>query len=142
MNSDDRSHLLLPILIKHLDNKDVIKQPGLQLHIVNVATELSEYVKQHASVTIVGAIADLIKHLRKCLQNSSESLSPEEGCDSCYTDLQCALENCISKLSCKVCNTAALISSDLVSLKELYFALLGWMFSLLIKVILIKILFA
>ncbi|GJS76902.1 protein semi-rolled leaf 2 isoform X1 [Tanacetum coccineum] len=116
---DDRSHLLLPILIKHLDNKDVIKQPVLQLHIVNVATELSEYVKQHASVTIVGVIADLIKHLRKCLQRSSESLSPEEGCDSCYTDLQCALENCISKLSCKVGDVGPILDTMAVVLENI-----------------------
>lgn len=109
MNSDDRSHLLLPMLIKHLDNKDVTKQPILQLHIVNVATQLSEYVKQHASVAVVGAIADLIKHLRKCLQRSSESWSPIEGSDDCYADLQRALEDCISNLSCKVCNAPKLL---------------------------------
>lgn len=107
MNSDDRSQLLLPILIKHLDNKNVSKQQVLQMHIVNVATQLSEHVKPHASVTIVGAIADLIKHLRKCLQRSSEMSIPKEDSDSCNnTDLQFALENCISNLSCKVCNAS------------------------------------
>ncbi|KAI3704200.1 hypothetical protein L1987_74415 [Smallanthus sonchifolius] len=101
VNSDDRSHLLLPVLVKHLDNKHVTKQPVLQLQIVNVATQLSGYVKQH-SVTIVGAISDLIKHLCKCLQRPSESSSSREGSDSLYTDLQSGLENCISNLSCKV----------------------------------------
>lgn len=94
VNSDDRSHLLLPILVKHLDNKDVGKQPVLQLQIINVTTQLSGHVKHHASVTIVGAISDLIKHLRKCLIRSSEPSS---------SDLQSGLENCISNLSCKVC---------------------------------------
>lgn len=102
MNSDDKSHLLLSILIKHLDHKDVMKQPVIQMHIVNVATQLSQYVKQQASVPIVGAIADLIKHLRKCLQNLSEPSSPRVGPISSYMDLQCALENCISSLSHKV----------------------------------------
>ncbi|CAI9277592.1 unnamed protein product [Lactuca saligna] len=100
--SDDKSHLLLSILIKHLDHKDVMKQPVIQMHIVNVATQLSQYVKQQASVPIVGAIADLIKHLRKCLQNLSEPSSPRVGPISSYMDLQCALENCISSLSHKV----------------------------------------
>lgn len=100
LNSDDRSHLLLAILVKHVDHKDVVKQPVLQLHIVNVATQLSKHAKQQdALVSIVGAIADLIKHLRKCLQRLSGDAS-----DTCYVDLQCALENCISTLSCKVCN--------------------------------------
>ncbi|CAH1412502.1 unnamed protein product [Lactuca virosa] len=100
--SDDKSHLLLSILIKHLDHKDVIKQPVIQMHIVNVATQLSQYVKQQASVPIVGAITDLIKHLRKCLQNLSEPSSPRVGPISSYMDLQCALEKCISSLSHKV----------------------------------------
>lgn len=104
MNSDDRSHLLLPILVKHLDNKNVTKQPVLQLQIVNVVTQLSVHVKQHASGTIVGAISDLIKHLRKCLQRPSESSIPREGSDTLYIDLQSGLEKCISNLSCKVCN--------------------------------------
>ncbi|KAI3746591.1 hypothetical protein L6452_09026 [Arctium lappa] len=115
--SDDRSHLLLPILIKHLDHKDVTKQPVLQLHIVNVATELSMYVKQHASVTIVGAITDLIKHYRKCLLRSFESSSLREGSDSCYAGLQCALENCISKLSCKVFG-CGILATDVGCLDE------------------------
>ncbi|KAK9078734.1 hypothetical protein SSX86_002791 [Deinandra increscens subsp. villosa] len=100
--SDDRSHLLFPILVKHLESKHVTKQPVLQLQIVNVATQLSGCVKQQASVTIVGAISDLIKHLRKCIQRPCESSSPREGSDSSYIDLQSGLENCISNLSCKV----------------------------------------
>ncbi|KAL4556772.1 hypothetical protein LXL04_034931 [Taraxacum kok-saghyz] len=76
--SDDKSHLLLSILIKHL--------------------ELSQCVKQQASIPIVGAISDLIKHLRKCLQSLSEPSSPRVGPISCYMDLQSALEKCISSL--------------------------------------------
>lgn len=76
----------------------------MQMHIANVATQLSQYVKQQVSGAIVGAISDLMKHLRKCMQNLSEPLSPRPGSDSSYMDLQCALENCISSLSHKVPN--------------------------------------
>nr|XP_043634229.1 protein SEMI-ROLLED LEAF 2-like isoform X2 [Erigeron canadensis] len=117
--TDDRSHILFAILIKHLDNKDVTKHPILQLHIVNVATQLSENIKQHDSVTIFGAIADLIKQLRKCLQRLSEPSSPTEGSDSCYTDLQCALENCISNLSCKVGDVGPILDTMAVVLEKI-----------------------
>ncbi|XP_023746980.1 protein SEMI-ROLLED LEAF 2 [Lactuca sativa] len=113
--SDDRSHLLLAILVKHVDHKDVVKQPVLQLHIVNVATQLSKHAKQQdALVSIVGAIADLIKHLRKCLQRLSGDAS-----DTCYIDLQCALENCISTLSCKVGDVGPILDTMAVLLEKL-----------------------
>ncbi|KAI3518432.1 hypothetical protein L1887_07179 [Cichorium endivia] len=115
--SDDRSHLLLAILVKHVDHKDIMKQPILQLHIVNVATQLSKYIKQHQGlVSIVGAIADLIKHLRKCLHRLSKS---GQASDSFYIDLQCALENCISTLSCKVGDVGPILDTMAVLLEKL-----------------------
>lgn len=114
--SDDKAHLLLSILVKHLDHKDVVKQPVMQMHIVNVATQLSQYVKQQASNAIVGAITDLIKHLRKCLQNLSEPSSPREGSDM---DLQCALENCISKFSHKVGDVGPILDMMAVVLENI-----------------------
>ncbi|KAJ9537411.1 hypothetical protein OSB04_030144 [Centaurea solstitialis] len=117
--SDDKAHLLLSILVKHLDHKDVSKQPVMQMHIVNVATQLSQYVKQKASNAIVGAITDLIKHLRKCLQNLSEPSSPREAPDSCYMDLQCALENCISSFSHKVGDVGPILDMMAVVLENI-----------------------
>ncbi|CAL0322107.1 unnamed protein product [Lupinus luteus] len=100
--SGDNSHLLLSILIKHLDNKNVTKQPVLQIHIINTATQLAQNVKQQASVAIIGAISDLIKHLRKCLQNSAEASSVGNNVYNINTELQSALEMCILQLSNKV----------------------------------------
>ncbi|KAJ0953929.1 hypothetical protein HanRHA438_Chr00c38g0856641 [Helianthus annuus] len=112
-----RSHLLLPILVKHLDNKHVTKQPVLQLQILNVATQLSGYVKHHASVTIVGAISDLIKHLRKCLQRLSQPSSSTDS--SIYIDLQSSLENCISNLSCKVGDVGPILDTMAIALENI-----------------------
>ncbi|KAB1213316.1 hypothetical protein CJ030_MR5G003614 [Morella rubra] len=98
----DNSHLLLSILIKHLDHKNVVKQPLVQINIVNVTTQLAKKARQQASVAIVGAIADLIKHLRKSLQNLAEVSSRRDGTDKWFTDLRMALEECISQLSLKV----------------------------------------
>lgn len=117
--SDDKSHLLLSILVKHLDHKDVIKQPVTQMHIANVARKLSQHVKQQASVALVGAINDLIKHLRKCLQNLSEPTSPRGGSDSSYLDLQRALEKCISSFSHKVGDVGPILDSMAVVLENI-----------------------
>ncbi|CAB4294035.1 unnamed protein product [Prunus armeniaca] len=101
--SGDNSHLLLHILVKHLDHKNVVKQPRLQADIVNVTTQIAQGAKQQASVAITGAISDLIKHLRKCLQNQAEVSSPGST-DKWNPDLLSALERCISQLSNKVCH--------------------------------------
>lgn len=97
----ENSHLLLSILVKHLDHKNVVKQPHLQINILNVTTQLAKRAKQQASVAIIGALTDLVKYLRKCLQNQSEA-SNRESPDNCNSDIQTSLERCISQLSDKV----------------------------------------
>lgn len=93
--------MLVSSLIKHLDHKNVTKQQGLQVNMVNVATCLVLHAKQQASGAMTAVIADLIKHLRKCLQNAAESdLSADETKQN--SDLQRALEICIAELSNKV----------------------------------------
>ncbi|XP_044466327.1 protein SEMI-ROLLED LEAF 2-like isoform X1 [Mangifera indica] len=100
--SGENSHLLLSILIKHLDHKNVAKKPNVQIHIVDIATQLTQNAKLWASVAIIGAITDLIKQLRKCLQNAAELSNSVDSMVKWNADLQYALENCISQLSKKV----------------------------------------
>ncbi|XP_057452957.1 protein SEMI-ROLLED LEAF 2-like isoform X2 [Lotus japonicus] len=100
--SGDNSHLLLTILVKHLDHKNVAKQPILQIDIIKTTTQLAQNVKHQTSVPIIGAISDLIKRLRKCLQNSAEASSIGNDAFKLNTELQSALERCILQLSTKV----------------------------------------
>ena len=80
----------------------MVKHPTLPISILNVTTQLAKNVKQQASVTIVGALSDLVKHLRKCLQNQAE-VSSLKIRDKLNSDLWSALERCIFQLSNKVC---------------------------------------
>lgn len=93
---------MFSILVKHLDHKSIVKKPQIQIDIINVTTQLAQNAKLQASVTIIGAITDLIKHLRKCLLCSSEASSSGQDTDKLNSDLQLALENCISRLAQKV----------------------------------------
>nr|VDD08388.1 unnamed protein product [Brassica rapa] len=94
-------HVLVSSLIKHLDHKNVTKQQGIQVNMVKVATCLVVHAKQGASGAMTAVIAELIKHLRKFLQNAAESdLSADET--KLNSELQLALENCIAELSNKV----------------------------------------
>ncbi|XP_057544780.1 protein SEMI-ROLLED LEAF 2 isoform X2 [Amaranthus tricolor] len=101
-SAEDNSHLLLSILVKHLDHKNVAKQPLKQISIIHVISQLAQYIKIQASVALTGALTDLLKHLRKCMQYSVEFSSTGSGGEKLNADLQLALEKCISQLSCKV----------------------------------------
>ncbi|MCD9646663.1 hypothetical protein HAX54_036689 [Datura stramonium] len=107
--SGENSHLLLSILVKHLDHKNIVKQPDIQISIVNVVTNLVENAKEQASATIVGVISDLIKYLRKCMQNSTEASSPKDGLNNSNSNLQSALEKCILQLSKKATDVGPIL---------------------------------
>ena len=87
-----------------MEHKNVAKQPHIQVNIVNVITVLAQNAKPQSSVAIIGAITDLMRHLRKCLQNSAELSSSGDDIDKYNTDLQLGLEKCIAQLSNKVGN--------------------------------------
>ncbi|BBG96396.1 hypothetical protein Prudu_005189 [Prunus dulcis] len=63
-------HFILSILIKHLDHKNVLKNPNMQLDIVDVATSLTREAKVQSSVAIIGALSDMMRHLRKSIHCS------------------------------------------------------------------------
>ncbi|KAK7325073.1 hypothetical protein VNO77_29132 [Canavalia gladiata] len=117
--SGDNSHLLLSVLVKHLDHKNVAKQPILQIDIINTTTQLAQNVKQQASVAIIGAISDLFKHLRKCLQNSAETSSMGNDAYKLNTELQSALEMCILQLSNKVGDVGPILDLMAVALENI-----------------------
>ncbi|KAL2923616.1 Protein EFR3-like protein [Bienertia sinuspersici] len=69
-NLGHSSHFLLSILVKHLDHKNVLKQPAMQLDIVEVTTTLAEQADVEPSVSLLGAVSDVMRHLRKSIHSS------------------------------------------------------------------------
>ncbi|MBA0716749.1 hypothetical protein Golax_015555, partial [Gossypium laxum] len=69
-SSGQNAHYLLSILVKHLDHKNVLKQPDMQLQIVEVTTSLARDSKVEPSVAILGAVSDVMRHLRKSIHCS------------------------------------------------------------------------
>ncbi|CAJ2660996.1 unnamed protein product [Trifolium pratense] len=117
--SGNNSHLLLSILVKHLDHKNVAKKPILQIDIINITTQVAHNVKQQASVALIGAIYDLIKHLRKCLQNSAEASGIGNDAYNLNTKLQSAIEMCILQLSNKVGDAGPILDLMAVVLENI-----------------------
>lgn len=117
--SGENSHVLLSILVKHLDHKNIVKQPLKQINIIHVITRLAQNAKKQASVAITGALTDLLRHLRKCVQYSAEASSAGTGADKLNADLQLALEKCISQLSDKVGDMGPILDMMAVVLENI-----------------------
>ncbi|XP_040935155.1 protein SEMI-ROLLED LEAF 2 isoform X3 [Gossypium hirsutum] len=115
----EKSDQLLAILVKHMEHKNVAKQPHIQVNIVNVITQLAQNAKLQPSMAIIGTIADLMKHLRKCLQNLAELSSSGGEIDKYSTDLLLALEKCISQLSNKVGDVGPILDMMAVVLENI-----------------------
>ncbi|XP_075490149.1 protein SEMI-ROLLED LEAF 2-like isoform X2 [Primulina tabacum] len=96
-NSGQNTHLLLSLLVKHLDHKSVLKQPGMQLDIVEVVTALTRLTKIQSSIAIVSAVSDVMRHLRKSIHYSLEDDSIKWN-----RKFHEAVDECLSELSSKV----------------------------------------
>ncbi|XP_077226830.1 ARM repeat superfamily protein [Tasmannia lanceolata] len=117
--SGENTHLLLSILVKHLDHKNVINHASMQIDIVNIAAHLAQNSRLKASVAIIAAISDLIRHLRKCMQFSIETSNMENDTHKWNSALHCALEKCLVQLSEKVGDVGPILDMIAVVLENI-----------------------
>jgi hypothetical protein len=94
-------HLLLSLLIKHIENKAMLKQPDMQLSIVEVAATLAELSSAQASAATIGAISDLVRHLKRTFHITLGSKDAELVKRN--EKFRKAIDDCLVQLSKKVC---------------------------------------
>jgi protein EFR3 len=63
------AHILLSMLVKHLEHKNVLKQPDMILDIIEVTARLAEHSKAQSSTALMAAISDMVRHLGKSMQS-------------------------------------------------------------------------
>ncbi|MQL74847.1 hypothetical protein Taro_007208 [Colocasia esculenta] len=117
--SGQNSHLLLSFLVKHLDHKNVAKQPDMQIEIINVAAHLAKHAKLQASVAIITGISDLIRHLRRCLQCSIETANLDSDNSRWNVAFYSALEGCLVQLINKVGDIGPILDMMAVLLENI-----------------------
>ncbi|KAL4587503.1 hypothetical protein LXL04_000374 [Taraxacum kok-saghyz] len=100
--SGQNTHFLLSILIKHLDHKNVLKKPDMQLDILEVTTSLAQETKKEASVALVGAIADVIRHLRKSVHLALDDVNLGADMIKWNKDFHESVDKCLVELTSKV----------------------------------------
>lgn len=96
------THFLLSILIKHLDHRNVLNHPNMQLDIVELTTFLAQQAKVEASVPIIGAVSDMMRHLRKSIHCSLDDSNLGADVIKWNRRFSKLVDECLVQLSLKV----------------------------------------
>ncbi|GKU88618.1 hypothetical protein SLEP1_g2859 [Rubroshorea leprosula] len=115
----ENTHFLLSILIKHLDHKNVLKKPSMQLDIVKVATSLARQTKVQSSVPIIGALSDMTRHLRKSIHISLDDSNLGDEMIQYNQKFRAAVDDCLVQLSLKVGDAGPVLDMMAVMLENM-----------------------
>lgn len=110
-------HLLLSLLIKHIENKAMVKQPDMQLSIVEVAAILAEQSNAQASAATIGAISDLVRHLKRTFHITLGSKDAELVKRN--EKFRKAIDECLVQLSKKVSDAGPVLDMMAVMLENI-----------------------
>ncbi|XP_051125298.1 protein SEMI-ROLLED LEAF 2-like [Andrographis paniculata] len=118
-NSGHNPHCLLSTVIKHLDHKNVLRNPRMQVDIVQVATSLAKVTKAQPSVMIVGAFSDMLRHLRKSIHCSLGVSELGEEIIQWKKKLHTAIDECLVQLSYKIGDAGPVLDVMAVMLENI-----------------------
>ncbi|KAJ6316656.1 hypothetical protein OIU78_019857 [Salix suchowensis] len=118
-NSGQNTHVLLSILIKHLDHKNVLKEPSMQLDIVKVTTALAQHAKVNPSVAIIGAVSDAMRHLRKSIHCSLDDANLGAEIKNWNKNLREVVDKCLTELVYKVGDAGPILDIMAVMLENI-----------------------
>ena len=74
----------------------------MQLDIVEVTTALAQHVKADPSVAIIGAVSDVMRHLRKSIHCSLDDANLGAEIKNWNKNLREVVDKCLTELSYKV----------------------------------------
>ena len=66
--SGNNAHILLSMLVKHLEHKNVLKQPDMNLDIIEVTSHIAEHSKAQSSIALMASISHMVRHMGKSMQ--------------------------------------------------------------------------
>ncbi|CAO2044524.1 unnamed protein product [Urochloa humidicola] len=116
-NSGQHINLMVSVLVKHLEHKAILKQPEMQLSIVEVISSLAEQSRAQASAATIGAISDLVRHMKKTLHAALGSKDLEVV--KWNNKLRKAFDECIVQLSKKVGDAGPVLDMMSVMLENI-----------------------
>ena len=118
-NAGQNTHLLLSILVKHLDHKNVLKNPNMQLDIVGVITHLAQQTRVQQSVAIIGALSDMMRHLRKSIHCSLDDSNLGTEVIQWNQKYRNEVDECLVQLTIKISDAGPVLDTMAVLLENM-----------------------
>ncbi|KAG9133755.1 hypothetical protein Leryth_018449 [Lithospermum erythrorhizon] len=118
-DSGHNTHFLLSILIKHLDHKVVLKQPGIQLDIIKVSTSLAKHTNYQSSVSITSAVSDVMRHLRKIILCTIDDANLGADVINWNRKFRESVDECLVELANKVGDAGPILDVMAVMLEDI-----------------------
>ncbi|KAK4800064.1 hypothetical protein SAY86_025429 [Trapa natans] len=118
-NEGQNTHILLSILVKHLDHRNVLKHPEMQLDIVELTNFLVRQAKVGASVAIIGAVSDIVRHLRKSIHCSLDDSNLGADVIKWNRRFREVVDDCLIQLSLKVGDAGPILDIMAVMLENI-----------------------
>ncbi|KAI4333109.1 hypothetical protein L6164_017956 [Bauhinia variegata] len=118
-NFGQNTHFILSILVKHLDHKNVLNNPNMQLDIVDVITQLAQQTKVQQSVAIIGALSDMMRHLRKSIHCSLDDSNLGSEVIQWNQKYRAAVDECLVQLALKIGDAGPVLDVMAVMLENM-----------------------
>ncbi|KAF8690065.1 hypothetical protein HU200_041426 [Digitaria exilis] len=117
--SGQNAHILLSMLIKHLEHKNVLKQPDMILDIIEVTARLAEHSKPQSSTALMAAISDMVRHMGKSMQSLASDAGSGDNMAKWSNGYGKAVDECLVQLSRKVGDAGPILDTLAVVLENI-----------------------
>ncbi|GJM87040.1 hypothetical protein PR202_ga02957 [Eleusine coracana subsp. coracana] len=117
--SGQNAHILLSMLVKHLEHKNVLKQPDMILDVTEVTARLAEHSKAQSSTALMAAISDMVRHLGKSMQSLVGDSGSGDNMANWNNRYGKAVDECLVQLSKKVGDAGPILDTLAVVLENI-----------------------
>ncbi|XP_066317316.1 protein SEMI-ROLLED LEAF 2-like isoform X2 [Miscanthus floridulus] len=117
--SGQNAHILLSMLVKHLEHKNVLKQPDMNLDIIEVTSRLAEHSKAQSSTALMASISDMVRHMAKSMQSLASDADPGDSLVKWNSRYGKAVDECLVQLSRKVGDAGPILDTLAVVLENI-----------------------
>ncbi|ONM30390.1 protein SEMI-ROLLED LEAF 2 isoform X3 [Zea mays] len=113
------AHILLSMLVKHLEHKNVLKQPDMNLDIIEVTSRLAGHSKAQSSTALMASISDMVRHMGKSMQSLASDAGPGDNMVKWNSRYGKAVDECLVQLSRKVGDAGPILDTLAVVLENI-----------------------
>lgn len=115
--SSGNEQLVLAAIIRHLEHKNIARDPQIKPDIIQIATALAQQLRSQAVVPEIGVVSDLCRHLRRSLQATAESIGQQES--NWNVSLQNCIEDCLLEIVRGIDDIGPLLDMIAITLEKL-----------------------